>query len=201
MEIPSLEYLISEVDHPNPNINKKAFLDLVEYWPEEGMKTLMNNLNSKDITLRRKSIIGLGFFGESVLIPLSKIFVSSEDRILKTSILKVFVKVASSHDFISIPTNLQEVIDLALRDETPEVTLIVVMLLRQLGLIGLPILLQISRGKNVLRSSAAITALSETNDPSVRDCLQSIINCKDTDQFILAKAKESLEIYIDRFLK
>ena len=40
---PSIEELFKDFNHPNPNINNKATIKMIEYWPDESLTRFMNS--------------------------------------------------------------------------------------------------------------------------------------------------------------
>ena len=64
---PNLNDLFDDLDHPNPNINHRAFQAMYCFWPEESKLRLLHTLNSHDIEIRRKSVKALSYFGTEVI--------------------------------------------------------------------------------------------------------------------------------------
>ena len=83
-------------------------------------------------------------------------------------------------------------IELALKENVPELTLSVISLLKQLKNQGLPILLRLSRDSDLLRAKAALSVLGEIKDPLITSYLGELINDKSIDQFIKEAAIEAL---------
>ncbi len=189
---PNLDILFDDLVHPNPNINEEACLSLIRHWPNEALERLILSLDDQDLVLRRKFVAALGTFGIIALQPICVKFIASKDRNIRTSCLKVLVKIAANNYFDSISNGLRDVVETALLEDAPEITLTVISLLRQLGMAGLPYLIRVSQDKNLLRAKAAITALGEIDDPSVEICLKVIIEDKSTDVLILDGAVEAL---------
>ena len=186
---PSLQALFEDFSHPNPNIYKQACFDMIRYWPQISMSMLISNLEEKDIILRRKSIIALGYFGDSALDPLVTFFFDKNDSTVRISCLKVLVKIAALEKYHSLPMQLNKIINLCLNDDDPEVILITVCLLRQLGKLGLPFLIRASRDKNILLAKASVTAIGEINDVLARNCLRELLEEECIDELI----RESVE--------
>lgn len=164
---PFLENLVNDLYHPNPNINYRACNDMIKYWPAESIKILINNLDSKDVTLRRKSVNALGQFGLLVIDPIANLVLESQNEIIKVSCLKVFVRIAKEIDPNKIPPQLIDVIKNLIDDERPLIILSLVSLLRELRQGGLEYLKDLAKDSNILRSQAAITAILEINDTSI----------------------------------
>ena len=195
---PSLENLFLDFEHPNPNINHKACLDMVVYWPDASIERLCFNLHKKNIEIRRRSVKALGFFGNAALLPVVKIFLTTPDLTVRVSCLKVLAKIAAIEKYDSIPRELEEIIEIALKDENPQMILALVCLLRQLNKLGMPILILITRDKNILRAKAAITALGEIDDPSVSNYLKSLLNDSSLDFLLQEGILFSLDNYSSR---
>ena len=192
---PSVDQLFEDFLHPNPNINKKASHEMVAYWPNESMEKLIFNLNQDDIEIRRRSINALGLFGDCVIAPIMKIFLASKDLIVRTSCLKVLIKVASLENYDYLPKSLEKIIECSLPDENPQIVLSLVLLLRQLDKHGLPALIQMSRDQNVLKAKASIMAIGEINEPNSRNYLLELLK----DSFIDELAKESIIYALENF--
>ena len=191
---PSLENLFDDFSHPNPNINKNACLSMIQYWPQDSLERLLLHLSDKDIVLRRKSLNALALFGEMAISPLVRMFTASDDVNIRTSCLKVFVKIAAMEQCNSLPQKLSEVITLSLKDDNPQMILVLVSLLRQIGKPALPLLIKMSRDTNILRAKASVTAIGEIDHPSARDCLKELSESNSIDILIRESANYSLEI-------
>ncbi len=192
---PSLEDLFKDFLHPNPNINERAFADMVKHWPDDSLNFLFGNLQKNDTDIRRKSIKALGFFGELVYAPLIALFMQTDKNIIQTSCIKVLVKVSAAEEFTSFPDEVIKIIELALEKDSPEMILTVVPLLRQIGAQGLPYLLEICNcnDNNLLRISTAIIALGEIKDIKAEQCLESIIQDPKRDEFVRKGAIRALK--------
>ncbi len=194
-QFPSLENLFQDLEHPNPNINKQASLDMVKFWPKEALSHLLANLDSKDVALRRKSVKALSEFGFDIVLDLCEKYLSSKEITIRISCLKVLVKIAAKNSQCVFPDEVMNLIELALLDESPEMILVLITLLRQLGRQGVPILLRMAKDVNVLRASASITALGEMNNPSVEVCLKEILESGSIDEIVHNSAADALKNY------
>ena len=195
---PSLEALFDDFAHPNPQIKEQAYLKMAEYWPDESMPRLLANLDQSDMVLRRASVKALGAFGARCFHPLVEIFQTSDNRTVRTSCLKAFVQVAAKFPGINFPDEAMAVIERALEDDTPELTLTVVPLLPLLGNQGLPLLLKSCKGENILRVAAAVTALGEVDDPSAKACLLELKNDDSIDQILRESVVGALNTFEQR---
>ncbi len=192
---PSLENLFKDLEHPNPNINRKACLKMACYWPEDSIAKLICGLNQKDVELRRKTVKALGYFGDCAISSVARLFLDNEDLIIRASCLKVFIKIVTIEHYESFPKDLIEVVDLSLKDDNPQIILLVVLLLRQLGKLGLPKLILSLKDSNILLAKASVTAIGEIDDPSAQRCLRELLEDNSLDEIIQESVFYSLANY------
>ncbi len=188
----SLNEVFEDFTHPNPNINEEAYLSMARDWPEESRPKLIKNLNDKDLVVRRKSVKALGYFGHAILLPLASLFIETKDRVLRTSCLKVFVKIAANNSEQPFPEEVMRVVQLAIKEENPEVILTGIAILRQLNNQGLPLLIKLSRDENILKATASITALGEIQDPLAESCLRELLEVNTLDKTLVGSIHDAL---------
>ena len=170
--------------HPNPNINSQAFLILRNEFEVKFMNNLIANLKEEDLLIRRKSILALGRFGEKTLKSIVQLYMETNNTTVKVSCLKTMIKVVVNFNLEELTQEEMLVVDLALEDETPEIILSVISLLRQLGTTGRDILIKICRDKDLLRAKASISALLEMKDNTVNNLFDELLNDKSIDPMI-----------------
>jgi len=170
--------------HPNPNINSQAFLILRKEFEIKFMNNLLANLKEEDLFIRRKSILALGMLGEKTLKFIVQLYMDSNNITVKVSCLKTMFKVVVNFNLKELTQEEMLVVDLALKDETPEIILTVISLLRQLGATGRNILMKTCRDKDLLRAKASISALLEMKDQTIDDLFEDLLNDKSIDQMI-----------------
>jgi len=170
--------------HPNPNINSKAFLILRKEFEVKFMNNLIANLKEEDLVIRRKSILALGRFGEKTLKSIVSLYMDTNNKIVKVSCLKTMIKVVVNFNLEELTQEEMLVVDLALKDQDPEIILTVISLLRQLGKTGRNILMKTCRDKDLLRAKASISALLEMKDETVDDLFDELLNDKSIDPMI-----------------
>ena len=170
--------------HPNPNINSQAFLILKKEFEVKFMNNLLANLKEEDVFIRRKSILALGCFGEKILKFIISLYIDTKNPTVKVSCLKTMIKVVVNFNLEELSPEEMLVVDLALKDDTPEIILTVISLLRQLGTTGRNILMKTCRDKDLLRAKASISALLEMKDQTVDDLFDELLNDKTIDPMI-----------------
>ena len=170
--------------HPNPNINSQAFLILRKEFEVEFMNNLLDNLKEEDLFIRRKSILALGRFGVQSLKSIVRLYMNTNNTNVKVSCLKTMIKVVVNFNLEELNKEEMLVVDLALKDQDPEIILTVISLLRQLGKTGRNILMKTCRDKDLLIAKASISALLEMKDQTVNDLFDELLNDKSIDPII-----------------
>ena len=176
--------LYKDFMHPNPHINSQAVFILRGKFRSRFLGDLLLNLEDKDVFLRRKSILELGRFGEEVFKPIIQLYLKTDSNIVKASCLKTIIKVIVNFDLKELKPDVMLVLDIAIKDDSPQIILLVTSVLRQLGLNGKDALMKTCRDQNLLRAKASITALLEINDPSIDDFLKKLLKEKSIDPII-----------------
>ena len=162
--------------HPNPNINSQAFLILRKEFEEKFMDNLLANLKEEDLFIRRKSILALGKLGEKTLRSIVSLYMDTNKKTVKVSCLKTMIKVVVNFNLEELTKEEMFVVDLALKDCSPEIILTVISLLRQLGETGRNILMKTCRDKDLLKAKASISALLEMKDQTVDELFDELLN-------------------------
>ncbi len=170
--------------HPNPKINSQAFCILREEFEGKFMNNLLANLKEEDTFIRRRSILAMGRFGKETLKSIVPLYMDTNNTTVKVSCLKTMIKVVVNFHLEDLTQKEMLVVDLALKDEAPEIILTVISLLRQLGKTGRNILMKTCRDKNLLRAKASISALLEMKDETVDDLFDELLNDKSIDPMI-----------------
>ena len=170
--------------HPNPNINSQAFLILKKEFEVKFMNNLLANLKEEDLFIRRKSILALGRFGEKALKSIVQLYMDTNNTTVNVSCLKTIIKVVVNFNLEELTQDEMLVVDLALKDSSPEMILTVISLLRQLGRTGRNILMKTCRDKDLLKAKASISALLEMKDQTIDDLFEDLLNDKSIDQMI-----------------
>ncbi len=170
--------------HPNPNINSQAFLILRKEFEFRFMENLIANLKEEDLFIRRKSILALSMFGEKALNSIVSLYMETNNTIVKVSCLKTMIKVVVNFNLEELTQKEMLVVDLALKDGSPEIILTVISLLRQLGNTGRNILIKTCRDKDLLIAKASISALLEMKDQTIDDLFDKLLNDKSIDPMI-----------------
>ena len=170
--------------NPNPNINSQAFLILRKEFEVKFINNLLANLKEEDLFIRRKSILALGRFGKKTLKSIVPLYMDTNNTTVKVSCLKTMIKVVVNFNLEELTQDEMLVVDLALKDSSPEMILTVISLLRQLGRTGRNILIKTCRDKDLLIAKASISALLEMKDQTVNDLFDELLNDQSIDPML-----------------
>ena len=184
LELNKYKELYQDFLHPNPNINSKAFLILKKEFEFEFMENLLANLKEEDLFVRRKSILALGMFGDKTRNSIVQLYMNTKNKIVKVSCLKIMIKVVINFNLEELTPEEMLVVDLALKEDEPEIILTVISLLRQLGKTGRNILIKTCKDKDLLRAKASISALLEIKDQSIDYFFDELLKDKSIDPMI-----------------
>ena len=193
-DINSIDNIFNDLNHPNPNINIKAYEEMRRRWPEQSIQRLIENLDNKNIDIRRKSVKGIAYFGIDIVDKIIILYFSTNNETIMICCLKILTLIASKYDLIEFQEELNILIESALATTSPEITLMSISLLRQIGEKSVPSLKLLCRDENILKAKAAITALIEINDSSLQLFLLELSQDNKIDVLIRDNAKEALGI-------
>ena len=172
----SYQSLYQDFLHPNPNINNQAVSKLRHEFPLRFMQRLLNNLNNDDMALRRKSILALGQYGEQSFKSIVQLYLNTNNKIIKVSCLKSILKAVVTCEIKNVSEEVMSVVNHSLDEDSPEIILTAISLLKQLGLQGRSILMRISRDENLLKAKASVSVLMEIKEPLVNNHLKELLN-------------------------
>ena len=189
---PDLDALFADLAHPNPNIQREAYLAMVDHWPEESMPRLLALLGQSDVSVYRAAVKGLGAFGATALQPLADLFSSSPDGTVRACCVKAYAQIASNFPEENFSPEAMRVLETALSDESPVVSQSAVMALGQVGVQALPLLIRICKGDNIAHVQSAAMALAEIPDPQAEACLREVFDDPSTDPLARQMVEASL---------
>ena len=189
---PDLDALFADLAHPNPNIQRDAYLAMVDHWPEESMPRLLALLGQTDVSVYRAAVKGLGAFGATALQPLADLFAASPDGTVRACCVKAYAQIASNFPEQEFSPDAMRVLETALSDESPVVSQSAVMALGQVGVQALPLLIKICKGDNIAHVQSAAMALAEIPAPEAEACLRDVFSDPATDPLARQMVEASL---------
>ena len=190
---PNLDSLFQDLEHPNPHIQTRAYLDMVEYWPKESIPRLLNLLDEPNVSVRRAAVRGLGAFGNAVIDAIAEKFNESCDGTVRASCVKAYAQIASNFPEDRFKETGMTTLRAALRDESPVVSQSAVMALGQVGLQALEDLIAVVNGSNIAHIQSAVMALAEIDSPKALEALEQKLVDENTDGLVKEMVLSSLE--------
>tara|TARA_Y100001968_G_scaffold332213_1_gene389517 strand:+ start:188 stop:784 length:597 start_codon:yes stop_codon:yes gene_type:complete len=184
LEINKYRDIYQDFLNPNPHIHSKAISILRKDFEVKFLDNLLTNLEEEDLFIRRKSILALGEFGEEVLNHIVRLYSNTNEKSVKVCCIKTILRVVVNFNLKELNKDVMTLIELALEDTSPEITLSLISLLRQLGIKGRDILLETCKDKDLLRAKASVSALLEMKDNVVDDLFAELLNDKLIDPMI-----------------
>ena len=190
---PDLESLFKDLEHPNPHIQTRAYLAMVEYWPEESKPRLLDLLDEPNVSVRRAAVRGLGAFGDDVIDAIAEKFKESRDGTVRASCVKAYAQIASNFPEDSFKESGMKTLREALRDESPVVSQSAVMALGQVGMQALEDLIGILNGSNIAHIQSAAMALAEIDSPKALRALEQKLKENNADELVKEMVQSSIE--------
>ena len=199
-EIPSLDELFDDLmTHPSPRIQEQAAWQMVDHYPTQSIPRLIELIENPDTVIYRAAVKALGLFGVDALSPLCNKYRSSENPTVRACCIKAFVQVSAKHPNAALTDEAMIVLEDSLADPDPVVSQSAVMAIAEVGKQpasreeALPLLVKVSRGKNIAHAISAIKALGEINNAAAIEALESLIKDTSLEPMIVDVAKSSLE--------
>jgi bilin biosynthesis protein len=189
----SLDSLFEQLKHPNPNIRKRARLEIAEQRDETTIPRLMANLEDEDLVYRRASVKALGLIGIDSVPYLVESLLSNEDATVRASCAKALAQVAVNHADLTFPQAGIEGLRQGVEDENPVVHLSSVMALGAIGEPALDVLLAaLEKTDNLAVGVAAINALGGISTDRAKEKLVELADNDSIDPYLKESAVSAL---------
>ncbi len=195
----SLEKLFEDLTHPNPNIQRDAYWQMADHYPDQAIPRLLLLIHDEDPGKCRTAGKALGADGERSFDPLIKLFYQSENGTVRACCVKALVQIAVNFPEIEFPNNAIKVLSNALNDSSPVVAQSALMTLGFVakatkgGERAIPILVNACQSENIAHVQAAVMALAEVDSPIAHKCLCDLAETKSIDPLIKEVVHASLE--------
>ena len=182
--IPDLDQLFSDLAHPNPFIQARAFEAMAKSWKVQAIPRLVDLLDQPDMGLRRAAVRALGHFGAEAMQPIADCFQAHADSTVRASCVKAYAYMVSDHPGLHFSEAAMGMLRSAGADPHPNVAVVAVMAMGQVGRQAVPLLMEILAGDNPAQGVAAVNALAAIDDPSVEAKLQDLNDHPSTDRYV-----------------
>ena len=198
-EVPPFEDLFSDLSHPNPNIRSKAYVLLVDNYPDLVQPRLVELLHDSDPAIYRTAVKALGFLGHCALPDLLGLYKSAESGTVRACCIKALVQISVNFPDHAFPPEVIVVLEAALDDENPVVAQSALMTLGHLSKQNveqnrvIPLLIKACDRSNIAHVQGAAMALAELDSPLVSPFLEKLAKDGTKDPLIREVAQSSLE--------
>ncbi|GAB4226381.1 MAG: HEAT repeat domain-containing protein [Stanieria sp.] len=189
----TLDSLFEQLKHPNPNLRKRAMLEIAEVRDETTIPRLMNNLEAEDVVYRRASVKTLGVIGIDAVSPLVDSLLNSDNATVRSSCAKALAQIIVNYPEVPLPSEGIEGLKKAINDPNPVVYIAAVMALGEVGSPALDLLLEaLQTTDNVAIAVTIINSLGSMGDPRAIETLNQLSNDESADPYIRESAVSAL---------
>jgi bilin biosynthesis protein len=189
----TLDSLFEQLKHPNPNLRKRAMLEIAEVRDETTIPRLMNNLEAEDVVYRRASVKTLGVIGVDAVSPLVDSLLNSDNSTVRSSCAKALAQIIVNYPEVPLPTEGIEGLKKAINDPNPVVYIAAVMALGEVGSPALDLLLEaLQTTDNVAIAVTILNALGSMGDPGAIETLNQLSNDESADPYVRESAVSAL---------
>ncbi|WP_026102918.1 HEAT repeat domain-containing protein [Pleurocapsa sp. PCC 7319] len=185
--------IFEKLKHPNPNLRRKAMLELAEARDENTIPRLMSILNQEDVTYRRAAVKALGIIGADVVPSVVDSLLNSDNATVRSSCAKALAQVVVNHPEVQMPEEGIQGLKQALNDPNPVVNIPAVMTLGEIGPPVFDLLVEtLNTSENLAVGVAILNALGSMGDPRGVEVLTNLSNDESADPYIQESATSAL---------
>lgn len=185
--------LFEKLKHPNPNLRRKAMLELAEAKDENTIPRLMSILNQEDVTYRRAAVKALGIIGAEVVPSVVDSLLNSDNPTVRSSCAKALAQIVVNHPEVQMPEEGIQGLKQALNDPNPVVNIPAVMTLGEIGPPVFDLLVEtLNTTENLAVGVAILNALGSMGDPRGVEVLTNLSNDESADPYIQESATSAL---------
>ncbi|AFZ36856.1 PBS lyase HEAT domain protein repeat-containing protein [Stanieria cyanosphaera PCC 7437] len=189
----TLDSLFEQLKHPNPNLRKRAMLEIAEVRDETTIHRLMNNLEAEDVVYRRASVKTLGVIGTDAVSPLVESLLNSDNPTVRSSCAKALAQIIVNYPEVPLPSEGIEGLKKAINDPNPVVYIAAIMALGEVGSPTLDLLLEVLQTTdNVAIAVTILNALGSMGDPRAIETLTQLTNDESVDPYVRESAVSAL---------
>lgn len=185
--------IFEKLKHPNPNLRRKAMLELAEARDENTIPRLMSILNQEDVTYRRAAVKALGIIGADVVPSVVNSLLNSDNPTVRSSCAKALAQIVVNHPDIPMPEEGIQGLKQALNDPNPVVNIPAVMTLGEIGSPVFDLLVEtLNTTDNLAVGVAILNALGSMGDPRGIEVLTNLSQDDSVDPYIQESATSAL---------
>ena len=189
----TIDALFEKLKHPNPNLRRKAMLEIAEKRDENTIPRLMSILDQEDVVFRRSAVKALGVIGADVVPLVVDSLLNSDNPTVRSSCAKALAQVVVHHPEVPMPEEGIQGLKQALNDPNPVVNIPAVMTLGEIGSPVFDLLVEtINSTENLAVAVAIVNALGSMGDPRGIEVLTNLSNDRSADPYIQESAASAL---------
>lgn len=189
----TLDSLLEQLKHPNPNLQNRAMWQIAEERSDETIPRLMSILGEEDVTYRRAAVKALGVIGVDAVPALVELLLNSEDATVRSSCAKGLAQIIVNYPDVPFPTEGIEGLRKAINDPNPVVHIASVMALGEVGAPAFDILVEaLKTTDNLAVGVATINAIGSSGDKRGLQVLRELAEDASVDTYIRESANSAL---------
>jgi bilin biosynthesis protein len=189
----SLDNLLQQLKHPNPNLQNRAMWQIAEEKSDETIPRLIAILGEEDVAYRRAAVKALGVIGIDAVPALVKLLLNNEDATVRSSCAKGLAQIIVNHPEVPFPIEGIEALRKAINDPNPVVHIASVMALGEVGEPAFDILVDILKTTdNLAVGVATINAIGSSGDKRGVQVLSELAEDASADTYIRESATSAL---------
>ncbi len=185
--------LFEQLKHPNPQMRRRAMLEIVDTRDQNTIPKLMAALAEEDVVYRRAAVKTLGVIGMETVPVVVEQMLNHENDTVRASCAKAMAQIAVSHPNEPFPIEGIEGLRQAMADPYPVVQIASVMSLGEVGSPAVDTLLEVLKTTdNVAIALTIANTLGSIGDPRAVAVLRELIADDTVDSYVRETAQSAL---------
>lgn len=185
--------LFEQLKHPNPQMRRRAMLEIVATRDQATIPKLMDALGEEDVVYRRASVKTLGMIGMETVPTVVAQMLTHENDTVRASCTKAMAQIAVNHPDTPFPAEGIEGLRQAMEDPYPVVQIASVMSLGEIGMPAVDTLLSALKTTDNVAIALTITnTLGSIGDPRAVAVLRDLIADDSVDSYVRETAQSAL---------
>ncbi len=185
--------LFEQLKHPNPQMRRRAMLEIVDTRDQNTIPKLMAALAEEDVVYRRAAVKTLGVIGVETVPVVVEQMLNHENDTVRASCAKAMAQIAVSHPNEPFPIEGINGLRQAMADPYPVVQIASVMSLGEVGSPAVDTLLEVLKTTdNVAIALTIANTLGSIGDPRAVAVLRDLIDDDTVDSYVRETAQSAL---------
>lgn len=185
--------LFEQLKHPNPQMRRRAMLEIADTRDQNTIPKLMAALAEEDVVYRRAAVKTLGVIGMETVPVVVEQMLNHENDTVRASCAKAMAQIAVSHPNEPFPIEGINGLRQAMADPYPVVQIASVMSLGEVGSPAVDTLLEVLKTTdNVAIALTIANTLGSIGDPRAVAVLRELIDDDTVDSYVRETAQSAL---------